>query len=153
MAPRSALVHDEEQVGGAIEKLLAAADHKQRFRLDPDDPLFIAATIVASIVGEQQLQTQAEISKLVTGLADQVAAASAMAENAARGRSEKIVTQAAEWAAGRIREAGETAAAKILEEAEKIQTTTDGQIKAWKWIAAVCALAAMVSTGVAVWAL
>jgi hypothetical protein len=42
--------------------------HGNRYRLDADDPVFMAATIVEGVVGEAQKKTLAEITNWSQGL-------------------------------------------------------------------------------------
>jgi hypothetical protein len=118
--------------------------HGHRYRLDADDPVFMAATIVEGVVGEAQKKTLGEISKLLSGFADQIATASVLAENMAKAKAETTVTAAAQWAAEQLKaagvDAGKLAAGPVeaaLEKAERAARTAT--IAAW--VGCVCAVA------------
>ena len=121
--------------------------------LDPTDPVFIVATIVE----ELQKQTLAEMGELVTSLADQIAAANRMAKNAAKAKAEKIVTQATEFAAMKISEAGVTVSVRLAAETQRAQAALSAVSARLKWatiaavVCSVAALSAAVSTGIAIW--
>jgi len=83
-------------------------------KLDPDDP---AHAIIAAFEATQK-QSLAELSKLVTKLADDVTASSVLAEQAARAKAEGIITQAGEWTSGQIMAAGRLVSGNIASERE-----------------------------------
>ena len=106
---------------------------------------------------DMQKRSTAEISKMLTEQADQLAAGSVMAENAAKAKAEKIISQGSDWAARKITEAGEKATAAMLAEREKAEAALDRVAQWVRWAviaAAICstaAAAAAVSTLVLVW--
>ncbi len=97
------------------------------------------------------------MGELVTSLADQIAAANRMAKNAAKAKAEKIVTQATEFAAMKISEAGVTVSVRLAAETQRAQAALSAVSARLKWatiaavVCSVAALSAAVSTGIAIW--
>jgi hypothetical protein len=136
------------------EALIGLVEKKHHFRMDPNDPVFVLATISELMLAD----AKAEFQWILTTAMDQASAANVQAEAAARAKAEAIVTKAGEWAADRIKEAGDQAAARIQAEAQKAHEDT--AVVTWKVkmtmtaavICSVAAFAASVSTVLAIWA-
>ena len=77
--------------------------------LDSADPILL----VRSIFEKSTADALAQLSKVVTDAAEQIATTTVLSENNARARGEKIVTEAARWGSEQIRMAG-IDAAKIV---------------------------------------
>jgi hypothetical protein len=97
-----------------LDNLVAAMSGKTRVVLDPDDPLFL----VVRLFQEAQKEALAQLTKVVTDAADKNMAATQAAEAAARAKAEAVVTQAGEWTARKIREAGDLVVVRIQSEAQ-----------------------------------
>lgn len=124
------------------ETLIGIVEKKHHFRVDPNDPVFVLATISEVILQE----AQQELRKIVAEALAQTAAANAQTEAAAREKAEAIVIKAGEWAAERIREAGEAAATQILTDAQKVQVQSaiaSQRMRRATIVAVVCSLAAL----------
>jgi vacuolar-type H+-ATPase subunit H len=124
------------------ETLIGIVEKQHHFRVDPNDPVFVLATISEVILHE----AREDLRKIVAEALTQAAAANAQTEAAAREKAEAIVTKAGEWAAERIREAGETAATRILTDAQKVQVQSAiASQRIWRAtiVAVVCSLAAL----------
>lgn len=125
---------------------------RNNLEVDPNDPIFLMVKMLEDAGSDMQKRTVAEVEKLVTGLADQIAAGAVMAENSAKAMSEKIIIQGTEWATKKIREAGEAAAADVRAAGEKAKADAavgTPWLKAAILVAVVCsasALAAAVGT-------
>jgi capsular polysaccharide biosynthesis protein len=121
--------------------------------MDPNDPVFVLATISELMLAD----AKAEFQRILTTAMDQASAANVQAEAAARAKAEAIVTKAGEWAAERIKDAGDQAAARIQTEAQKAHEDTavvTRKVQMAMAAAVVCAVAALaesVSTVVAIW--
>jgi hypothetical protein len=76
--------------------LVELVGQRTRSDIEAADPIFQAATIVEQIVGDANKKMLDRVTKLVTGLADQVATASVLAEANARAKVETIVTRGCE---------------------------------------------------------
>jgi hypothetical protein len=135
------------------EALIGMVEKKHHVRMDPDDPVFVLATITELMMDE----AKAELQRIMTTGMDQVSAANVQAEAAARAKAEAIVTKAGEWAAERIREAGDIAVARILSAEERLQSSAkpSGQpLQVAMLVIVICsvaALAASAGTVVAMW--
>nr|WP_294504777.1 hypothetical protein [uncultured Rhodopila sp.] len=95
------------------ETLIGIVEKKHHFRVDPNDPVFVLATISEAMLEE----AKGELRQVVADAMSQAAATEAEAQ----AKAEAIVTKAGEWAAERIREAGEAAATRILIDAREVQ--------------------------------
>jgi hypothetical protein len=82
--------------------------------VDPSDPVYIVASILQAAIND----AAATLAKTVADATDQTATAIVLSENAARARSETIVTDSARWAGEQIRLAGTDAAKAILQQTE-----------------------------------
>lgn len=80
--------------------------------LTPDDPLYIVVTEVKAVMQQERR----ELAKLVEKLAEDIAATSVLAEQAARAKAEAIITQAGEWGSTAISKAGADVVATLLAE-------------------------------------
>lgn len=80
--------------------------------IEPGDPAHALLTAVEAMTR----QSQRELGVLVSKLAGDIAASSVLAEQAAKAKAEAVITQAGEWAAQRIRDAGHDAAVVWLAE-------------------------------------
>jgi len=108
------------------ETLIGIVEHKHHIRVDPNDPVFVLATISEVMLQE----ARGELQRIVADAISQAATAN---------------TQATERAAEQIRQAGETAAARIQQEA----AISARRFRRATLVAVVCsltALAASVST-------
>jgi len=85
-------------------------------KIDPDDPLYA----VVQAVERLQTQSVAELGGLVRKLSADIAATAVTAEKAAQVKAELVVTQAGEWAAKQIRQAGEDAVKAIAEQRDEL---------------------------------
>jgi hypothetical protein len=144
----------DEEPSAEVIKLLAIAEQKQRFRLDPDDPLFIAATIVAASVGDGQKKTQAEFAKLIATAVNDIVTSSTMVSAAAKGHAETVINQAGDWAAEQIRTAAQEAAKTILarcEEQEARVSHLAWVAKIGAWISGGSAITAALFVGITWW--
>jgi vacuolar-type H+-ATPase subunit H len=124
------------------ETLIGIVEQKHHFRIDPNDPVFVLATISEIILHE----AREELKTIIGEALARTAAANAQTEAASREKAEAIVTKAGEWAAERIREAGEAAAARVLTDAQKLQVQsaiTSQRIWRATLAAVVCSLAAL----------
>jgi hypothetical protein len=124
------------------ETLIGIVEKKHHFRVDPNDPVFMLATISEVILQE----AREDLQKIVAEALTQTAAATMRTEAAARDKAEAIVTKAGEWAAERIREAGDTAATRILTDAQNLQIQSAIATKRTRRatiVAVVCSLAAL----------
>lgn len=135
------------------QALIGLVEKKHHFQVDPNDPVFVLATISELMLAAEKTEFQ----RIMTSTLDQVSAANVQAETAARAKAEAIVTKAREWAADRIRLAGETAAARIQADLGKAEAEAQAIGRRLKWAviaAVVCsaaALSATASTVVAMW--
>jgi vacuolar-type H+-ATPase subunit H len=123
------------------ETLIGIVEKKHNFRIDPNDPVFVLATISEVILQE----AREELQKIVAEALAQTAAANARTEAATREQAEAIVVKAGERVAERIREAGDTAATQILTDAQKLQVQSaiaSQRIRRATIAAVVCSLAA-----------
>jgi len=124
------------------EKLATVISMKSRVRIDPADPILMVATISETV----HAKILAGVQKIMTDGLNQMSAASAQAEAAARVKAEKIVTQGADWASERIRQAGDAVVAKIAAERQALQ---DEAATVTRWVkrgivaAALCGMAAV----------
>ena len=94
------------------EKLAALIGKKHGSDIDPADPILLVGTMVEGLTKE----ALASLSKVVTDAAGQAATAAVLAENTARARSDRIVTDAAKYGSEQIRIAGEAASTRIVNE-------------------------------------
>jgi hypothetical protein len=115
--------------------------------------VFMLATISELMLAD----AKADLQRIMTAALDQASAANVQAEAAARTKAEAIVTKAGEWAAERIKEAGDLAVARLQAEAQKAHADTAVVSQRARWattaalVCAVAALAASASTVVAIW--
>jgi glycerol-3-phosphate dehydrogenase len=124
------------------EVLIGLVERKHQFRTDPNDPVFMLATISEVMLAE----ARAEIQKIVNDAMNQVSAVHVQAETAARAKADAIVTQAGAWSADQIQQAGERAATRILDELQKLHGEAVVISHRLRWAttaAVVCALAAL----------
>jgi hypothetical protein len=122
------------------DTLIGIVEKKHHFRVDPNDPVFVLATISEAI----QQEAQGELRKIVADAIDRTAEANRQAEAAAQVRVEAIVRDAGESAAEQIRQA----AAKILMEAQK--TSVDAErIRRSAMSLLVCSLAVLLASIIA----
>ncbi len=124
------------------ETLIGIVEKKHHFRIDPNDPVFVLATISEVILQE----AREDLQKIVAEALTRTAAANAQTEAGAREKAEAIVTKAGEWAAERITQAGETAATRLLTDAQKLQVQSAiASQRIWRATkaAVVCSLAAL----------
>jgi hypothetical protein len=99
------------------ETLIGIVERKHHFRVDPNDPVFMLATISEAMLDE----ARGELQKIITDAISQAASANLQAEAAAREKIEATVHEAGERAAARIREASDAAVTRILTEIQKSQ--------------------------------
>jgi hypothetical protein len=135
------------------EALIGMVEKKHHFQMDPNDPVFVLATISELMLAE----AKAEFQRVLTQALDQVSVVNAQADAAARAKAEAIVTKAGEWAAERIKEAGDQTVSRIEAQAQKAQASIAIIAHETKWmkiaavVCSVAASAAAASTAVAVW--
>jgi hypothetical protein len=94
--------------------LAALVGQKNAASLDPSDPAYVIAALFHTTVND----ALAAMAKTVADAAQEIDKTIVLAENAARARSETIVTEAARWSSEQIRTAGAEAAKLILQQAE-----------------------------------
>jgi transcriptional activator TraM len=131
-------------------KIIPLISKKHGVRVGADDPIWLMGTAVEEVNKE----TVAEIRKMLTDQLDQISAANLQAENAAKARGEKLITEGTEWATKKIREAGEAAAARVNTEVEKALADAKKGLNravALAWICAGSAVAASASAIVLLW--
>jgi hypothetical protein len=119
-------------------------------RLDLEDPIWA----VKALAEDVNKETITQIQKMLTEQLDQISAANVQAENAAKARGEALISQGSEWAAKKIREAGEAAAARFNTEVEKAQADAKKDLvraAAAVWIAAGMAGAAALGAFAVLW--
>lgn len=97
--------------------------------LTPDDPLY---AVVAAVTAMQR-QAHKELALLVAKQAEDIAATSVLAENAARAKAEMIITQAGEWSAGQIRKAGSDVATALIAERVVREVSHDAFLSRLVW--------------------
>jgi hypothetical protein len=127
------------------ETLIGIVEKQHHFRVDPNDPVFVLATIAEVI----QQEAREELQKTIAEALNQVAAVNQQAEAAVKAKAEAIVTQAGAQAAERIRVAGEAVAARILADMQKVQksATADARrIRRTTLLALFCGLASVVAS-------
>jgi hypothetical protein len=132
------------------ETLIGIVEKKHHFRVDPNDPVFVLATISEVMLEE----ARADLQKVVADAINQASAASKQAEIAARENIGASIREAGEAAAERIRQAGEAAAARIVADLRKAQrdAAVAGQRFRWKTTAVlVCCVVVLVLTVIKMW--
>lgn len=123
-----------------VERLTELVGKRGAFEVDPSDPLLV----VAKMFKANTADALAQLSKVVTDAADQIATTTVLSENNARARSEKIVTEGAKWAAEQIRMAGTDAAKTVVAQLqESIDQATDAVQSMRNWILIGCASTAV----------
>jgi hypothetical protein len=90
-------------------ELLSEIAKRHHVLLSHDDPALVLGTILEAHLKRANKQYENAIEEAVA----RITAATAQAESTARAKAEAVVTQAAEFAATRIRQAGDDAAAKV----------------------------------------
>ena len=114
---------------------------KHHVTLDRHDPIFMLVTVNEAM----QKEAIASLAKIVTDTSDQMATAAILAENAARARSERIVTETAKWSSEQIRLAGADAAKIVVERLEGLVEQAERarrRASIAAWTSAACAGAA-----------
>jgi hypothetical protein len=131
-------------------KIIPLMTKKHGIRIAADDPVWATGTVIEEAVKDAVTQLQ----KMLTEQLDQISAANAMAENAAKAKGERLITEGADWAAKKIQEAGETVAARIVAEAQKELADAKKQLNratAAVWFAAAAAACAAVGAVAVMW--
>ncbi len=118
-----------------IDRLADIIREKHGTALDPDDPVFLLATVA----DELHKEGRQEFAKIAAELSGNVSAALVLADTTARARSERLITAAANWSCEQIRGAG----AGIVRQME-------AQLAQSQQAARVATIAAWVATGLAV---
>jgi hypothetical protein len=131
-------------------KIVPMIQKRHGFRVSPDDPIWSLGAVAEDLNKE----TITQIQKMLTEQLDQISASNVQAENAAKARGEKLINEGTAWAAQKIREAGDAAAAKFNSEVEKAladaKKQMDRAIMAI-WMAAAAAACAAIGTVAVLW--
>jgi hypothetical protein len=92
------------------DQLRAAVSRATGVMIDPADPVLVTAAITQLSFDE----ALAKLDRQVKAQADRMIAASAQTLGDAKKEAELLLTEGGEWAEGRIKAAGESAAAMVL---------------------------------------
>jgi hypothetical protein len=127
-------------------QLIAEVARTTGVRLDKADPILAAAVVHEALLNEALVK----LDRQVTIQADRVTAASTQAVIDAKREAEALLTDAGTWIDGRMKAAGEAAAALVLRElhheieaAQKARRT----MMRGTWLMAVICLAALSGAG------
>lgn len=127
------------------EQLIAEVARSTGVRLDRSDPILAAAVVHEALLNEVLVK----LDRQVTIQADRVTVASTQAVADAKKEAELLLTDTAAWIDGRMRSAGEAAAALVLAElrqeiqaAQKARRTLSHLV----WTMAVICMAALSGT-------
>jgi len=128
------------------DQLIADIARTTGLRLDKADPI-LAAAVINEVLLDRAL---VKLDRQVKAQADRVTVASTQAVLDAKKEAELLLTEAGEWIEGRIKAAGEAAAALVLaelrQEAQAAQQARRGMIRA-VWAMVVTALAVLSGLG------
>jgi hypothetical protein len=128
------------------DQLIAEVARTTGVRLDKSDPILAAAVVHEALLNEALVK----LDRQVTIQADRVTAASTQAIVDAKREAELLLTDAGTWIDGRMKAAGEAAAALVLAE---VRQETQAAQKARRtivraaWMIAIMCLAALSAVG------
>ena len=105
----------------------------------PDDP----ANLILQAVDEIQKQSLRDLGALVARLSEDIAATAVASEASARAKADSLVTQAGEWAALHIRQAGDELAVRIHVECSLLDESVRDLRQTARTLAAVLSAASL----------
>ena len=127
-------------------QLIAVVARTTGVRLDKSDPILAAAVVHEELLNEALVK----LDRQVTIQADRVTAASTQAVMDAKREAELLLTDAGTWIDGRMKAAGDAAAAILLaelrQETKAAQKASQTMIRA-AWLMTVICLAALCGVG------
>lgn len=127
-------------------QLIAEVARTTGVRLDKSDPILAAAVVHEALLNEVLVK----LDRQVTIQADRVTAASTQAVVDAKREAELLLTDAGTWIDGRMKAAGEAAAALVLAElhleTQAAQKAGRAMVRA-AWLMAITGLAALCGAG------
>lgn len=122
----------------------------RRTPIDPDDPVMLLAQI-SETVAKEAIEG---VRSMLADQLDQISATHVQALEAARAAGDALVLKSAQWAAERIREAGEVASASLAADVSRELSAARARLEraTWAvWFAAGIALCAAVGTLAVLW--
>lgn len=100
-----------------IQHLIEAVEKKNKVHIDQGDPVFVLATISEELLAAGRK----DLKETLENVLDQATAFNIQAEASAKMRAEDIINASAEWAAGRIRHAGEVVESQVAARVEQME--------------------------------
>jgi len=128
------------------DQLIAEVARTTGVRLDKSDPILAAAVVHEALLNEALVK----LDRQVTIQADRVTAASTQAVVDAKREAELLLTDSGTWIDGRMKAAGEAAAALVLtelrQETQAVQRARRTTVRL-AWLMAIICLAALSGAG------